>query len=271
MREVIDNHSALVRSPAREELVVEPGMAPRRHGAAALDVLDVSARHGDRLAVDSVSFSVPRRALTAVVGPNGSGKTTLLDCISGLHPSTGSIWIDGWDVGRLRPDRRVTLGLARTFQTPVLVPDLDVLTNIRLGSHHWDTDNRGGVTEAESMAERLGLLALRHRAVTTLTHAERRLVEIARALVTRPRVLLLDEPAAGFNHDEGLALCRLIQTVAGELDATVLLVEHDVPLVMALADQVVVLDQGRVLAKGSPAAVRENPQVIDAYLGPNPA
>lgn len=254
----------------RDQLLVEPGVPTRRHDAAyALECLGVSARHGDLVALRDVSLRVRHGEVTAVVGPNGSGKTTLLDCLDGLHPCTGAVRLDGWDVTGLPTHRRVALGLARTFQTPVLATGLDVLGNVSLGAHHWDDrDTRAGTAAAREVAAHLGILGLAARPVTTLTHPERRLVEIARALLTRPRVLMLDEPAAGFSHAEGLALCRRILDVAAGYDCAVLLVEHDVPLVNALAHHVVVLHDGRVLAAGRPDEVRRDPAVVAAYLGP---
>jgi ABC-type branched-subunit amino acid transport system ATPase component len=250
-----------------DQVLLEPGVGLRHHAAAALDVLELSARHGTLQALEGVSFQVGHGETTAVIGPNGSGKTTLLDCVGGLHPCTGTVRVDGWDVGRLRPHRRVALGLARSFQTPTLVPELGVLGNVALGAHHWGPSSAAGAAEAEAVARQLGLLGLAGRPVATLTHPERRLVEIARALVTRPRLLMLDEPAAGFGHEEGLALCRRVLDAAGALGCTVLLVEHDVPLVMALAAHVVVLHHGRVLAAGRPGAVRRDRKVVEAYLG----
>ena len=250
-----------------DELVLEPRIGARHPDGAALTVVELTARHGRRTVLDDVSFTVPRGGITAIVGPNGSGKTTLVDCIDGLHPCAGSVRLDGWDVSRLRPHRRVALGVGRTFQTPVLVSSFDVLTNITLGSHHWEHAAGAGRAEATAVADLLGIAALLDRPVATLTFSETRLVEIARALVTRPRLLMLDEPTAGFSHHEGMGLCRLVRDAAADLDCTILLVEHDVPLVMTLAQHVVVLDEGRVLAAGRPAAVQRDPRVVAAYLG----
>ena len=249
-----------------DELLIEPGVDVVRRTAHALEVLNVTAVRGVVQILDRVSLCVPVGQTSAVVGPNGSGKTTLLDCIGGQLPCTGVVRIDGWDIGRLRPHRRLALGLARTFQTPVLVPELDVLTNITLGVEQCHLSHGRAVAQATEAAEKLGIRWLLDRPQASLNHAERRLVEIARALATEPRVLLLDEPTAGFGHQEGISLCRLIVGAARQIGCTVVIVEHDVPLVMSVAAQVIVLDQGRVVAHGPPREIQRNPKVIECYL-----
>jgi branched-chain amino acid transport system ATP-binding protein len=195
-----------------DHLLDEPFVVSPRVPSPALEVTGLSARYGSLQVLDGIDLRVEAGATTAVVGPNGSGKTTLLDCVSGLNRYAGTVWLNGFDVTRLRPHSRVATGLARTFQVPSLVDSLDVVTNIALGAHHWDGDprSRAGVAQAMATVDLLDLHHLVQRAVATLTHAERRLVEIARALVTRPRLLMLDEPTAGFSHDEGLRLCARI-------------------------------------------------------------
>ena len=233
-------------------------------------------------ALDDVSFDVPRGGLTAVIGPNGAGKTTLFNCISGIYAHEGRIELAGEDVSRLRSDRRAARGISRTFQTPLLIPDLTALENVLVGAY---SHTRGGVAssvlrlrgmrkdetnarhEAAELLERLRFPVPVDSPVASLPHGDRRRVEVARALIGRPKVLLLDEPAAGLGAEEAELLVEEVSAVGATRGSTCVLVEHDVALVRRVAKYVVVLDAGRLLAQGDPDTVGRDPKVIAAYLG----
>ena len=241
--------------------------------ATALAVRDVSIAFRGVKALQNVSFDVPIGGVTALIGPNGAGKTTLLNCISGLYRSSGDVLVDGEPLGESEPHERCLRGLARTFQTPSLLEDYAAVDNVMLGAHRTArglVGGRGGsLREPElrqmslDLLDRLGIVHLAAVRVSDLAHADRRRIETARALVAAPSVLMLDEPAAGLDDDEAQELLR----VAAEYSGTCVLVEHNMSLVMSVAKYVVVLATGRVLAAGTPDEVRNDPAVIDAYLG----
>jgi len=249
---------------------------------ARLTVDNATKRFGGLVAVDGVSFEVPTTGVTAVIGPNGAGKTTLFNLISGaLEPSSGRVLFEGEDVTRLAPEKRAARGLVRTFQLVKLFADLTAVENVAVGAH---LKSRGGLLAAllgtpatramerrvdeksRALLDRVGLGAVADRRADTLSYGRRRLLEVARALAAEPRLLLLDEPAAGLDAEESARLSSLIREVAAE-GTSVLLIEHDMQLVMNTADQVVVVDFGRKIAQGSPAEVKADPAVIAAYLG----
>ena len=236
-----------------------------------LELRGASRVYGALTAVDRVDLTVRKGSRHALIGPNGAGKSTLLHLAAGnLRPSGGSVLLDGRDVTRAGPARRARLGIARTFQTPALVDTLDCLGNLALAA--WP---RLSVVERyrprrvrERHRERLSALGLGDEASTpakALSHGRRRLLELAVALVAEPRVLLLDEPAAGLTDADAEALLQALQGIPPE--TAVLLVEHDQAFVRAYADVVTVLDQGSVIAEGSPDEVASDPRVASVYQG----
>lgn len=233
--------------------------------ASPLEIRDVGVSFDGVRALDGVSFSADAGQVTAVIGPNGAGKTTLLNCVSGLYRHDGDIRLGGASLSGLPPHRRARLGLARTFQTPALVDELPAVDNVMLGAAAMKRPEREHRLQekAVQLLDRLGAAEVRDLPAGSLSHGDRRRLEIARALLPGPALLLLDEPAAGLDHDEAMGLLTSVLEVC----ATCVLIEHDVELVMKLAGHVVVLDTGRVLTEGPPSQVARDQRVIDAYLG----
>jgi branched-chain amino acid transport system ATP-binding protein len=249
---------------------------------ALLAVERLERAFGGVRAVDGASFDVRRGEVHGLIGPNGAGKTTVINLVSGLlAPTGGAVRLDGRPVQRLAPHRIAALGVARTFQNIRLFPDLSAQDNVLVGQHlarrasllarllvlpSSREEERLARERAFALLERIGLAGRAHERARNLSYGEQRRVEIARALASSPRLLLLDEPTAGMNPVEVEAVAALIRGVAAEGQA-VLLIEHNVRLVMDVCDRITVLNFGRVIAEGPPAAVANDPAVVTAYLG----
>ncbi|ROO29336.1 ABC transporter ATP-binding protein [Salinisphaera orenii] len=247
-----------------------------------LETSNLTKTFGGVHAVADLSFGVEAGAIQAIIGPNGAGKTTLINLLTGIYtPSAGDVRIDGRDTRGLPPHRLAGLGLSRTFQNLQICMNMSALENVMVGRHlrmnrsftaallrlpalrRGDADCR---RRAAELMDFVGLGDLTERDADTLSYGALKRLEIARALASEPKLLLLDEPAAGLNANETAAIETLIRRVA-ELGITVILVEHDMKLVMAISDRILVLDHGKQLAIGTPAEVRADPAVISAYLG----
>jgi branched-chain amino acid transport system ATP-binding protein len=249
---------------------------------AILEVKNATRSFGGLVAVNDVSFSVASKGVTAVIGPNGAGKTTLFNIIAGaIPPNNGAVLLSGEDVTALKPAAKAAKGLVRTFQLVKLFQDLSAAENVKVGFHlrtqgglfaalfqpSWArVAERSSEDAAAALLDLVGLSKVAQTSASILPYGQQRLLEIARALACQPRILLLDEPAAGLNAEESERLAKTIRRIAAEGTA-VLLIEHDMKLVMDIADEVVVLDYGRKIAHGTPDAVRKDPAVLAAYLG----
>ncbi len=247
-----------------------------------LDVRGLTKRFGGLQAICELSYQVFRGEIVAVIGPNGAGKTTLYNLLTATYrPTGGTMVFDGHDLGRLSPHEVTELGLVRTFQNIRLFPNMTALDNVKVGRYcRTDAGLFGALTrlrgtrreerEIEEQAmETLAFVGIAHRAdelAKSLPYGDQKLLEIARALSTGPRMILLDEPAAGLNSGESAELVELVRKIRSD-GVTVVLIEHDMKVVMGLAERIVVLDHGMMICQGTPAEVRCDQRVIDAYLG----
>jgi branched-chain amino acid transport system ATP-binding protein len=264
--------------------VADDRRAANAPAGTLLEVQSITMRFGGILALDRVSFTVGEGQIVGLIGPNGAGKTTLFNCLSRLYrPQSGDIRFAGESLLRIPVHGIAAVGIGRTFQNLALFDSMTVLENVEVGTHCraasglWADALRLPSTRREervikkSAVEKLALVGLdsiADKVISTLPFGTKKRVEMARALAAAPRLLLLDEPASGLNHEELAALGMLIRVVRDRLGITVLLVEHHMNFVMGLSDKVVALNFGKVIAEGTPDALRADPEVASAYLGP---
>jgi branched-chain amino acid transport system ATP-binding protein len=265
-----------------EQPAQPPAPAPANGGGSILEASNVSKVFGGLVAVNDISFTVPRKGIVSLIGPNGAGKTTFFNCMTGLYkPTTGRVEFLGRNITAKRPDIVTQAGIARTFQNIKLFRTMTSIENVQVGMHgrlrsrmtgmvfHTPFNRREEKQAYERARELLRFVGLkRHNELAmNLPYGDQRRLEIARALASDPKLLLLDEPTAGMNPQESEELRKLLETLRSEQGISVLLIEHDMKVVMNVSDRITVLDHGEKIAEGSPQEVRTNPRVVEAYLG----